>query len=260
MRTSVLVFLLLSLGAVTGAPAQDPGAERGAVVRLERDPDAPRRPFLLEEGSYTVREILDAAGEHLRRSWVVGDEHVVRQLEAVLDVRFPLHLDDRQLGMFLQRLLAHAQAFAVPLHEEDGTGVFQLLSLLGSRGNEVQETVRFVPLAEALRMRRGYELVMTIVPLVHANAQQLGMELRMFASTHNNRYPCLVMGTATGNALLLQGAVSRVAELAELAQSIDAVAEAAEAPLEQRVAELAGRISVLEKRTAPMQEVGGERR
>lgn len=245
MRAPTFAALAMLLAAAP-APAQQlvtpASATHGAVL-------ATKDGLVLPAGDFTVADLIAACAGYLCRNYLV-DDAAVAKLPA-FTLQRAISLDALGSEEMLYALLAARGLVALPIDEL--RGVYQIVPLSPDRRTLPVTNVPWRTPEEILRRPRLRELVMTVIPLQHAEAARVAEALRGLYAVQGMWEPGVPTAAASGsNILMLHGYRDQIAPLLPLVAQLDRASAPSPSPIrpDADAEALARRIEGLERELA----------
>lgn len=221
------------------------------AVRLVHAAEA-RKPLILEPGEYDWWDVLERVGDQMRRSYVLGDTIGKQPPVPPIVLRFPLRIDEPGFERFAGQILSHASAFSIPLHDDDKSGLWQVLRFGGPRRTEYFERARFMSPEEVIALGDDPRAVITTFDMREVNAYGFANEMRQLAQMNGSQNSLIVISSQQSNMITIMGSASRVAAMLEIARRYEAsVTKGLPVGIEARMRQLEAKVEALEARAAP---------
>lgn len=239
---TALLFALLP----TLCPAQDSKPAPGKAAT----------PFVVEPGEVSVPALIDRCATYLGRNILVTERELMIAAPGDQTIRLQQRLETDAKGCeaALANLL-HTKGMALTWVDEKA-GMMEVLNLAGPRSREVLQRAKSRLVEEVMAMPDFKMAVTTTVPLQHVNATIATNALRPFFASTGSAAPggSLTIGNVgTGNAMVVSGIQSQVAQAIQLLQRVDvppAAPSKMQVDLEARLAALEQRIKAIEDKLA----------
>jgi hypothetical protein len=204
--------------------------------------------LVLPAGEFTVTDLVDSVARFLCRNYLF-DATALDKVPG-FTLQRSLALDAIGSEELLYALLAARDLAALPVDEL--RGVYQIVPLAPDRRTLPITNVPWRMPDEILRRPRLRELVMTLVTLEHADAEQLANALRAQFALQGMWQPGVPTASAAGNdTLLLHGYRDQIAPLLALVQQIDRAARQAQ-PAAAAADAVQARVARLERELAEL--------
>lgn len=238
MRTFAFAVMLAALPAqqiVTPATVA-----RGPVL-------ATKDGLTLPAGAFSIVDLVDAVSGYLCRNYLF-DYGALDKLPG-FTLQRSIALDAIGSEEIPHALLAARGLAALPVDEL--RGVWQIVPLAPDQRTLPVTNVPWRTPEDILRRPRLHELVMTVITLQRADAQQLAGALRMQFSLQGTWQPGVPIACASGpRTLLLHGYRDQIAPLLVILQQIDRMQEAPPPPPSNET--LLARLDALEREVAAL--------
>lgn len=217
-RSFLFSLLIATLTAAT--PAQDPAkraVKEPPVSTADITFDA--NGMTLPAGEITANDLIDAAAKFLGRNILWSPQELGNT--PTFGLQRPLAVDARGCEEVLCQLLATRNLIVLPIDEQKN--LYEVVSLQGPRQRDIPAAAVWRTPDELLQREQLKQLVISIVPLKHINAQIATNALRPFfgMSGQNSAASLIIGNVGTNEAVLLQGFADQVADAIRLLRESD---------------------------------------
>lgn len=240
LAAAVTAFLGLSCFVEPIAHTQGPN----------QDPQKP--PFVLEAGTYGLKEFLLKCASHLEWNLLLAESDF--QGPNSIDIQKAIKVDTKGC-LELMTNLAFVKDFAI-VPVDTSKNIYQAIFIRGPRRPMINITARFMSPLEVKQLARTVLPVVTTVRLKHVSAPKATATVRPFFASTGAAAGSVSIGTAGNEEMvLLQGFANQVAQAIRLFEEIDQPPR--QTPSKSVVAQLAEvqrQLAGLEKRLARLEK------
>lgn len=247
---SPILVLLLFAAMVSGQQSPIPTPAPAAT-----DTPAPAakeiKPLTVVPGEMEIQKLVELIGRYARCN-ILCDTAELGRIKTIT-LTEPVELDRASCMEALSSLLYTVGFGLLPVDEQKG--IFQVVSMNGPRGRDLDAAAMVRSVAEVLAHPDSKRVVMTNVPLVHVNAAVMSNLLRPLL-VGGGPSGVTLAGGARNASMIVRGSQFHVAAAVRLIQENDKPGKPIEreVKLEERVAELEKQLAELKAQLAELQK------